>query len=154
MVDLAKEAMEEQQTGQAAGEPGASAKPAPQGKEESPKQSLPEALRAELEGEDLGDLPITADDERGEDDEDLKGHLELATGVQRHEVDPLVKRHDPPVEQIGWPDSLAPEVVDEENAAIGLHLIRGFVVVVVLVVGEVESIHRELTTDHYEGALS
>jgi 4-amino-4-deoxy-L-arabinose transferase-like glycosyltransferase len=57
-----------------------------------------------------------------EDDERLERDGDLDAGAQREEVDAAVQRHDPAVEQVARVDHLAAEVVDDEQAVVGLHL--------------------------------
>ena len=57
----------------------------------------------------------------------LNGISNLLAGVQRQVVDAALERHDPPVQQVARRDALPAEVVDDEHAAVGLHLHRRFV---------------------------
>src|SRR5437867_5757731 len=75
---------------------------------------------------------------RREDDQHVKGDLDLLAGVQREVVNALFKRDDPAVEQVLRRDALPAEVVDHEDAAIRLHLEGRLVELRGLVVDEVE----------------
>ena len=70
---------------------------------------------------------------------DVEGDLELHAVGQREVVDPAVEGHDPAVQQRLGADRLAAEVVDHEDAVVGLHLQRRQVDAVGLLVGQVEA---------------
>src|SRR5262249_4736503 len=52
----------------------------------------------------------------------IERHLKLLAGMQRQVVDATLERHDPSVEQILGSHPLPSEVVDEEDASVGLEL--------------------------------
>src|SRR4030067_353763 len=81
-----------------------------------------------------------------------EGAPPFAAGVQGQEVDPVLQRHNPTVEQITRPDLLAAEVVDQEDAPIGLDLEGCLVELVDIIEDQVQSIHGQLAPDHNEGA--
>ena len=62
-----------------------------------------------------------------DDQQHVERNRELGPGVQREEVEPLLERHDPAVEQVARRHPLAAEVVDDEDAAVRLHLERRLV---------------------------
>ena len=63
----------------------------------------------------------------------------------------LLQRDDPAVQQIARRHALAPEVVDDEHAAVGLHLDRRFVEPGDRVERQVEHVERQLAADHDHG---
>ena len=63
---------------------------------------------------------------RREDEQLVERHLDLPAAREVEEVIMLLKRHDKAVEDVGAADALAAEVVDDERAAIGFELHRGF----------------------------
>src|SRR5438093_13273264 len=91
---------------------------------------------------------------RREDDEHVEGDLDLLAGMQREVIDALLERDDPPVEKVFWRNALTSEVVDHEDAAVGLHLERRLVELRGLVVDEVERLERELAAGHDDGTLA
>ena len=88
-----------------------------------------------------------------EDDQHVERNLELAAGMQRQEVDAALERHDPAVQEVARRDALAAEVVDDEDAAVGLHLDRRFVEPRDRVEREVEHLQRQLAADHDDRPL-
>jgi hypothetical protein len=54
-------------------------------------------------------------------------------------IDAVFERDDPAVEQVARAHLLPPEVVDQEDAAIGFHLKRRFVIFVHVVVYQVQA---------------
>ena len=52
----------------------------------------------------------------------FEGHLELHAGGQREVIHAAVERDDPAVQQIARREHLAAEVVDDQDAVVGLHL--------------------------------
>ena len=83
----------------------------------------------------------------GENDELVKGDLNLATGRQCQVVDPVLQRHDPAIEQFGRIDPLPTEVVDQQAAAIALQLQRCLAHVRCWIVANLETVHRQFATD-------
>src|SRR2546425_185031 len=79
--------------------------------------------------------------------EHVERHLEFLPGVQRQVVDAALERHDPAVEEILRPNSLAAEVVDEEHAAVRLQLNGRLVELRERVEREVELLERQLAAD-------
>ena len=88
---------------------------------------------------------------RGENHQLVERHLQLLAGGQREEIVPHFQRHDPAIEQLRRLDPLAAEVVDQQAAAVALHLQRGLVDVVPRVVPQFEVVHRQLAADDDRG---
>jgi hypothetical protein len=57
----------------------------------------------------------------GEDNHNLKWNRESHSGTEGERVNPSVERDDPTIQQLARLDVLAPEVVNDQNAVIGLH---------------------------------
>ena len=47
-----------------------------------------------------------------------KGDRKFPARVERQVVDPCFERHNPPIEEVAWQNSLAPEIIDKEDAAV------------------------------------
>src|SRR5205823_10099011 len=90
---------------------------------------------------------------RREDDQHVKGDLDLLAGVEREVVDALFERHDPPVQEVLRRDALTAEVIDHEDAAVRFHLERRLVELRGLVVDQVERLERELAARHHDRPL-
>src|SRR5208337_4116402 len=60
----------------------------------------------------------------GEDHHQLEGHLEFHTRCQGQVIHAAVERHYPAVEKFARRHHLAAEVVDDQDAVVGLHLKR------------------------------
>ena len=84
----------------------------------------------------------------GKDDEHLKGDLDLEPGVQRQIVVAFLQRHHPAVEQVAGAHLLPAKVVDEEHAAVGLHLERCLIVLGDVVPHQVQRLQRQLAAGH------
>ncbi len=65
---------------------------------------------------------------RREDDERIEGEREFLPRVKGEVIHALLQRDDPPVEQVAWAHELTAEIVEDEDAAVGLHLWRCLVV--------------------------
>ena len=87
---------------------------------------------------------------RREDGQHVERHLKLLAGVQRQVVDAALERHDPAVQQVLRTHPLAAEVVDQEDAAVGLQLQRRLVELRQRVERQVEHVERELAADHHD----
>src|ERR1700739_1612572 len=59
---------------------------------------------------------------RSKHDQHFKRHFDLPSARQGEEVDLAVERNHPPVQQFIGPNSLAPEIIDDQHAIVGLHL--------------------------------
>src|SRR5262249_60003502 len=75
---------------------------------------------------------------RREDNQLLERYLNLLTACHGQEVMPVFQGQNPPVEEFLRTDDLPSEVVDQENAAVGLEVDRGLVKVRVGIVPQVE----------------
>src|SRR4030095_4800760 len=64
---------------------------------------------------------------RREDDQRIKGQLELLASVQSQVVNPLFKWDNPPVQQILWADKLTSEIVNQEHSSVRLNLEGSFI---------------------------
>ena len=84
---------------------------------------------------------------RREDDQLLERHLDLLARRQREEIVPVFQRNDPAVQQLGRLDPLAAEVVDQQAAAIALHLQRRFADIAERVVADFQAVHRQFAAD-------
>ena len=87
----------------------------------------------------------------GKDDEDVERDLEFLAGVQREVIDAAFERHDPPIEQVLGPDTLAPEIVDQQDAAVGLELERRLVELRRRVERQIQHVERELAAGDDDG---
>src|SRR4029079_7541878 len=63
---------------------------------------------------------------RRKDNQLLERHLNLFAVGQREEVMPMFKRDNPAIQELIGRDSLAAEVIEQETAAVALHLQRRF----------------------------
>src|SRR5262245_18686575 len=84
---------------------------------------------------------------RREDNQLLEWHLNLLPRGQGQKVVPVFQRYDPSVEQIRSLDALAPEVVDQQTAAVALHLQRGFADIRCRIVANLESVERQFAAN-------
>src|SRR3989441_6497068 len=89
---------------------------------------------------------------RRENEEHVEAHLDLAAVGEREEVDVPIERDDPAVEELIRRGALAPEVIDEQDAAARLHLEGRLVHLGERVVSEIELLERELAADLHERA--
>ena len=81
----------------------------------------------------------------GEDHQHLEGDLDLHPTGEGKEVNAAIQRHDPAVQQFFGTDALAAEIVDDEDAVVGLEL-HG---------ADIEAADRvELQVEHLDGQLS
>ena len=83
----------------------------------------------------------------------VERHFDFRAGDRRQVIVLFLERHDPAVEQIHRSHLLAAEVVDHEDAAVRLHLQRGFVVFADRVVCKVQHRQREFAADDDRGPL-
>ena len=115
----------------------------------------------ELLGGGIGDVDLVADaaeeglvhqlrrvEVGGEEDQHPEGHLDLLADHRHVQVvDPLLEGHDEAVQQLPRRDVLAPEVVDQEDAAVGLHLQARLVELEGRLPDQVQHREVELATD-------
>ncbi len=78
----------------------------------------------------------------------VEGNLDLLAARECQDVDVAIERDHPAVEQLLGTDALAPEVVDDEQAVVGLHLERRGIVLRARIVLEIQHLHRQLAADH------
>ena len=78
-----------------------------------------------------------------------KGTWIFLPGGKREEIVAVFQRDDPAVEQLGRLDPLPAEVVDQQAAAVALHLQRGFADVAVRIVADFQAVHRQLAADDH-----
>src|SRR3989304_3275911 len=86
---------------------------------------------------------------RGENDELVKGYLELHSRVEREEVLAPLQRHYPPVKEVLGGYLLAAGVGHDEDPVVGLHLEGGLVKLGHGVEVEVQHLYRQLPAGHY-----
>ncbi len=91
---------------------------------------------------------------RGKDDKHVERDFHFAPGVQAQIIETVFQRDDPAIEQIARANLLAAEVVNEQDAAIGFDLERGFVKFGGVVENKVEAFKREFAADDDEGATN
>ena len=84
----------------------------------------------------------------------VEGDLELAAVAQHQVVVATVHRHDPAVHQLARRDHLAAQVVDQEEAVVGLEVRRSLVVAGARVVHQVEHVERELAAGDHDWAAA
>jgi hypothetical protein len=83
-----------------------------------------------------------------EHDLDVEGDVELHAVVELQVVALAIEGDDPPVQQrLGGQVGLAPEVVDDEDPVVGLHLHRSHVGAALALVLEVEHLRPQLAAD-------
>src|SRR3990170_2095839 len=93
-------------------------------------------------------------DVRRKQDDLVERNLELLPVLEGEVVARLFQGNDPSVEEIEWPDELAPEVIDEEDPAVGLHLKRRFIEFGNRVEAEVKHRKRQFAPGDHHGALA
>ena len=86
----------------------------------------------------------------GENHQHVEGDFELASRVQGHVIHAVFERDDPAVEQVARAHLLAAKIVNQQDAAIGLDLERGFVKFMRVVEDQVEACEGQLAADHDE----
>ena len=83
----------------------------------------------------------------------VKRDLQTGAAVYREVVDLLFQRCDPSVEEVGCVEALSPEVIDDEEAAVGLHLHGRVIRFVYFIEHQFELISGELSRDVYDWSL-
>src|SRR5262249_34371147 len=79
-----------------------------------------------------------------EDDELVERHLDFFAGGQRQEIIALFQRDNPAIEQFERVHPLPAEIVDQQRAAVALHLQRRFADVRMRVVTDLQTVHGQL----------
>src|SRR5205814_7865961 len=80
-------------------------------------------------------------------------NLDLAPAADKvHVIDLLLKRHQQAVEDLLRRDALATEIVDQQHAAVGLHLQRRSVGTAAFLEGRVEHLELELAANLHHRA--